>query len=420
MKQLTISFLLLISANNLFPQAKLSLEDCYSKASNNYPLIKQQNYIEKSKELTVSNIWKGYFPQVTVNGQATYQSDVTSIPITLPGMNIDPLTKDQYKITADVAQTIYDGGIMAAQSNITQLTAEADKQKIEIEFHKIKERINQIYFGILLIDKQLTQTNLIKSDLESVIEKLTAALKYGTTIKSNVDLLNAELLKTEQRNIELKTSKQSFADMLGLLINQSINDNTVLSEETELMELNDSENLRPELSFYSLQQETQNYLNNLSTSKILPKASLFFQGGYGKPALNFLKNDFEWYYIAGARFTWTLSNLYSFGNERQINELNKKSIDAQKESFLLNTKMNLKQYENEINKLNELINLDKKLIEIRVDIKTTAKAQLENGIITASDFIRELNAEDLAKQNLLIHKIQLAMARQNYKLTLGQ
>lgn len=414
-----ISILVFLFTSLINSQTRLTIDECYSKARENYPLIKQKDYIIKSNEYSISNIWKGYFPQVTLSGQVTYQSEVTSIPILIPGIKIEPLSKDQYKAIAEVNQTIYDGGIMAARADIQKASAAVENEKVETELMKLKERVNQIYFGILLLDKQLVQTEIVEKDIIGGLEKLSAALTNGTATHSSVDVLKAELLKTIQKKIELKSSHRSYIDMLGLLINQPL-DETVLLEQpnnnfnTDVREVN-----RPELKLFYSQENLMVEQRGLNLAKILPKASLFFQGGYGKPALNMLKNSFEWYYIAGARLSWSISNLYTYDYENEIIEINKKSVEAQREVFLLNTNLLLKQQLREIEKLKELIEVDKQIVEIRTSIKEVAKSQLENGIITSNDFIRELNAEDQAKQNLAIHAIQLLLAQQNYKLTLG-
>lgn len=415
-----IVLMMLLAVVNILPQSRLTLEECYSKARENYPLIKQKEYIAKSRDFNISNIWKGYFPQITITSQATYQSDVTSIPISFPGIKIDPLTQDQYKVVADVSQVIYDGGLMSTQSDIQKANAEADDQKIEVELLKVKERINQIYFGILLLDEQQAQIGLVKKDLNASLDKLSAALKNGTATQPNVDVLKAELLKTIQREIELKSSRKSFIDMMALLINQKLDESLKLEIPSLAFIARDNEIDRPELKLYLSQENVINNQENLSLSKILPKASLFFQGGYGKPTLNMLKNNFDWYYIAGARLTWAPTNLYTYGNENEIFELNKKSVESQKETFLLNTNLALKQQYGEIEKLNELIKVDEEIISIRSKVKESAKSQLENGVITSNDYIRELDAEDQAKQNLSIHAIQLLLAQQNYQLTLGK
>lgn len=419
MKTLKLITVLLFIGGSNFAQQVLTLEECYSKGRENFPLIKQKQYVEMSKQYNVSNIWKGYLPQITLNSQATYQSDVTSIPFSLPGMKIEPPSKDQYKTVADVSQVIYDGGIMSSQASIQKAGAEVDDYKIEIEFIKVKERINQIYFGILLFDQQLLQTDLIKKDLHASLDKMTAALANGTVSGSNVDVLKAEVLKISQREIELKSSRNSFIDMLGLLINQNLHEPlTLILPEIQKLMKNEVVS-RPELELFSSQKKLMDQQGDLSLAKILPKASLFLQGGYGKPTLNMFKNNFDWYYVTGARLTWQLSNLYTHGNESEVIELNKKSIEAQKETFLLNTKITTQQFISEIEKLTELVKVDEEIILMRTSIKSSAQAQFENGVITSNDYLRELNAEDQAKQNLAIHTIQLLLAQQNYKLAIG-
>jgi outer membrane protein TolC len=417
-KKFSLIFLF-IWATAVYTQNKLSLEECYQRARENYPLIKQKEYIDKSKDYNISNIWKGYFLQITVSGQATYQSDVTSLPISFPGITIESLSKEQYKAAAEITQTLFDGGVMGSQSSIQRATAEIDDQRVEIEFLKVKERITQIYFGILLLHEQLTQTDLIKMELNASLLTMNAALKNGTTTQSNVDILKSELLKVDQREIELKSSRRSYAEMLGLLINLKLGETVMLELPEDQTKLGGEAVNRPELKLYSSQEKLIESQNGLSIAKILPKANLFFLGGYGKPALNMLKNEFDWYYTAGARLTWQLSNLYTYNNENEIAKINKKIVETQKETFLLNTNLLLNGQRNEINKLRELIKVDEEIIRIRTSVKDVAQAQLENGVITSNDFIRELNAVDQAKQNLFLHIIQLLLAQQNYKLTVG-
>jgi len=284
---------------------------------------------------------------------------------------------------------------------------------------KVKERVNQIYFGILLLDAQLVQVSFIRNDLNASILKLTSALENGTAMKSDVDVLKAELLKTDQKEIELNSSRIAYLDMLGLLINQQLNESTKLIQPVSSSFKSEVEINRPELKLFSSQQNLIENQDGLSISKILPKASLFFQGGYGKPSLNVLMNEFDWFYIAGARLSWSLSNLYSYGNESEINEINKNIIETQKQTFLLNTNISIRQQLQEVEKLKQLVNVDKEIITLRTSIKESAKAKLENGVITSNDFIRELNAEDAAIQNLAIHEIQLLLAEYNFKITTG-
>lgn len=419
MKRILILIMMMLSADFILPQQTLTLDECFDKARNNYPLTKQKDLIEQTKNLTVSNVWHGYLPQINISAQASYQSDVTSLPITFPGLKIDKLSQDQYKVIADVTQTIYDGGLMSSQSGLQESLSEIDEHKLEVELIKLKERVNNIFFSILLVDEQLIQTDLMLSDLNSSIKKLEAAYENGFISKSELDVIKAEYLKVKQKVFELSSTRSFLLKNLGLLINEKLDETTILLIPPELNFSSQTEIQRPELNLLSAQKTLIDNQSGLSNSKIIPKASLFFQGGYGKPTLNMLKNNFDWFYIAGIRLSWSFSNLYSYSNENEISDLNKLSIETQEEAFLLNTNLTLNQQKTEFIKLQEMIKVDKEIIELRKSILNAAKAKLDNGTITSNDYLRELNAKDLAEQNEILHKIQLLQTQYNYKITSG-
>lgn len=419
MKKSILLFLWIFVAAPLWAQQALTIEQCYEQARQNYPLIHQKDLVAKSKEFSVANARTGFLPQVSIAGQATYQSEVTRVPLEVPGFKVDALSKDQYKIYAELNQSIYDGGTVKRQTALQETNALVEDQKVEVELYRIKERINQIYFGTLLIDEQKVQAELIKKDLTSSLSKMESAIRNGTAFKTNADILQAELLKTDQRIIELNATKRSYLDMLGLFIHQEIAENVVLQKPTTVAVSTDANLARPELTLYRYQSELITAQQQLTNTKVLPRVSLFVQGGYGKPGLNMLLNKFDTYYIGGLRLNWNLGGFYNTKRDKQLLDVNLQSINYQKEAFLFNTNLTLKQQNNDITKLNELIEVDEKLIELRTRIKNTAKAQLENGVITANDYLRELNAEDQAKQNLALHQTQLVMTQYNYQVTSG-
>ncbi len=418
MKKLILSFAMLLLIAACYGQ-KLTLDECQQKAWQNYPLVKQKGLLVSSKDFTIANARSGYLPQLSISGQATYQSDVTKVPIEVPGFTIKTLPKDQYKIYAEVNQSLYDGGTIKRQNAIAEINAQVEDQKIEVELYKIKERVNQIYFGALLLDEQLVQVALVKKDLESSIQKVESSIRNGTAFKTNADILQAEMLKTDQRAIELKAGKEAYLTMLGIFIGQELNDNTQLERPSDIQAADDPTISRPEMQLYNYQSQLFTAQQQLNNTKILPRLGLFVQGGYGRPALNLLEPNFDTYYIGGLRLSWNLSGLYNTQRDKQQLNLNIQGVDVQRQTFLFNTKLTMKQQHADITKLNDLIQVDQQIIALREKIKTTAKAQLDNGVITANDYLRELNAEDQARQNLSLHQIQLLMTQYNYLATTG-
>ncbi len=401
------------------PVQKLTLAQAYDLSQKNYPAVKQKDLIRQTAAISVDNLQKGFLPQFALSGQANYQSDVTRVTVSLPGFSIVPPSKDQYKLVADVSQLIYDGGITKEQKTTAQLSASVEDQKVEVELYQLRERINQLFLSILYLDEQVKQVDLVKADLETGIKRVEAQVQNGVAFKSNLNMLKAELLKTEQRAIEVKASRKGLIDALSLFIGQPLPEDVQL-EKPVVSAVIGPEISRPELKLYSNQSALINQQDKLINARNQPKASLFVQGGYGKPGLNVLKNDFALYYIAGVRLNWSLGGLYTKKKDKQQVELNKKMVEVQKETFLLNTNTQLKQQQSEIDKLGQLIASDNDIIALRKTVTDAAKAQLENGVITTNDFLTEVNAEDQARQLLITHQVQLLQAQIAYQTILGK
>jgi len=395
----------------------LSLDSCYVWARLNYPTIQQLQLITNSSQYAIENAAKGFYPQLSINGQATYQSDVTQVPIKLPGLNLPVISKDQYKLYGDISQTLYDGGAIKLQKDLIQANATIEKQTIEVELYKLKERINQIYFGILLVNEQLLQSELLHQDLMRGSERTRSAIANGISLKSNADILQAEILKLGQRVIELKSMRKAYLDMLGLYIHRQLDEQTVLKSPASPVLLSTIK--RPELLSFDYRNKLLDIQRRQIDARSKPKIGLFVQGGYGRPALNMLNNEFDFYYIGGVRLNWSLSGLYTSKNEKTILIVNHQLLEAQKETFLLNTNLILQQQNAEITKLEELIKADDEIITLRNKIKNTALAQLENGVINTADYLREVNAEDQSKQTRLLHEIQLLLARYQQQVSSG-
>jgi outer membrane protein TolC len=419
MKRILTAFLFLPGLLNAQTE-KLSLQKAYDLAQANYPLIKQRELIKQTTGYTIENLSKGFLPQISLSGQATYQSDVTSVKVPIPGVNIESPNKDQYKILADVNQLIFDGGVIKQQKTIQQLTEETEQQKVEVELYKLKERINQLFLGVLFLDEQLKQVDLIKADLNNGIKRVEAQVNNGVAFKSNLNVLKAELLKADQRAIELKASRKGYIDVFSIFINQSLPENVSLEKPAVQVAVLSNEIQRPELKLYSTQEKLLGGQFKLIDSRNKPKASLFWQGGYGRPGLNFLENKFDFFYTTGVKLNWSFGGLYTQKREKKIIELNQQTVGIQKDVFLFTTNTQLKQQQSEVDKLQKLVDTDKEIIDLRISVKDAAKAQLENGVITANDYLREVNAEDQARQGLITHQIQLLQAQINYQTISGK
>jgi outer membrane protein TolC len=420
-----IILLFLITQSTLYAQSKeqTTLLECYTLAQQNFPLAKQRDIIAKTNDLNSINLRNNYLPQIELNGQATYQSDVTAFPIKLPNIEITPLSKDQYKLALDVRQVIWDGGVIKMQDRAYQATAQTELQKIEVEMYKLKERVNQLYFNILQADESLVLMGLFKQDLVARIKKIEAGITQGVALKKDLYTLQAEELKIEQRQIETRTMRSAAIEILNQLTGQSLTMETKFEKPEALAQIvNPTENQRPELTLFDLQKRQIDQSVKIVALKNYPRIFAFGTVGYGRPGLNFLKNEFVPYGLGGVSLKWNLADLYSSSlkNDLQIMRLNTQALDIQRDIFRLNTTTQVQQQNAETLKLSALIEKDKAIIGLREKIKATALAQFEGGVITASDYIIELNAENQARQNLALHELQLLNAYINLITTVGK
>lgn len=412
---IALTLLLNLSLN---AQNTLTLEECQQLAKANYPLIKRNALIEKSRDYTVDNASKGWLPQINVMGQVTYQNEVTQLPINIPNMSVEPLSKDQYKVYADLQQQIYDGGIISNQKKMAQIQSETEAQKNVVEINKLEERINQIYFGILQSQEQLQQTDITKSDFTNGLQKANVQLQYGTILRSQVDVLKAQIISLEQRQIELLSLQKNFINMLAVFIKKNIDEQTVFQKPEKLL-LTEANN-RAELRVFDLQQKILETQKEIIESKNLPKLGAFFQGGYGKPGFNMLRNEFDLFYIGGIRLQIPITGFYTKKNELSLLDNQQQDLEIQRENFLFNQNFSNIQNNGDLEKLQKLIDKDNELIALRQSIKKASLTQLENGVITTSDYLREVNAEEQARIQKILHETQYLLTQYNLKAQLSQ
>ena len=234
----------IIFAGRAQTAGQLTVNDCYKLAEQNYPLIKQRELIAKTADYTIENIQKGYLPQLNINGQATYQSAVTAIPIKLPGLNIPTISKDQYKLYGELSQVLYDGGEIRQQKQLQKSDEAVSQQQLEADLYQLKDRVNQLFFGVILLDEQLKQNDLVIKDIQLGHDKIMASIKYGIAFRSNGDLITAELLKNKQQTIELRASRKAYTDMLSLFIGKTVDEETLKAFLAKKLKQNEPKLLR--------------------------------------------------------------------------------------------------------------------------------------------------------------------------------
>ena len=387
---------------------KLSVEELQLKAERNYPAAKQYGLIEQSRDFTLTNASKGYLPQLGLNARATYQSEVTQLPAAMPGVN--PLNKDQYQAVVEVNQIIWDGGAIEAQRRIAKASSEAELKRTETELYTVRERVNQLFFGILLIEEQIRQTDILILELENNFNRVSAYIDNGVATKSELDAVRVEILKAGQKRDELIMTGSTYREMLAALTgDEAVKSGNLIKPSADVSAFING-NRRPELALFDAQANLAESQKRSLKAATMPRFNLFVQGGYGNPGLNMLKNEFSTYYIGGVRLSWNFGSFYTNGNSMRLLDVKRESINTQRETFLFNSLLAERQQVNEISKFRKQMISDDEIIRLREEIKRAAEIRLQEGTISVSDLLREINAENLARQERATHEIMHLMA----------
>jgi len=423
MKRYIILWLCLAGLACSGQQSSLTLDSCYRAARSHYPQARQKGLLEESTGLKIQNLNRNYLPQMSLNGSTTYQSDVTKIDINVPipgfDINTPDLNRDSYKLTLDVNQVIWDGGVTGNQKKVESLGLQIDQEALEVDIHLLKERVNQLFFGIILLRENKNLLVSAKERLDKKHQETLSAIRNGTALTSQGNLLMAEILKVEQQvaetEIDLAASAQMLSELTGLTIPADIS----LEMPSYLTAAIAFQNQRWEGKLLSSQQEKLIASEKLVTTKLMPRFFAFGQLGYGRPGFNFMDNDFTPFYIFGAKVSWTFWNWNQNKHEKRILGLQRQILDTRKETFDQNLRLAYYKDMSEIRKLEDVLEKDRQIIQLREEISRTTTSQYDNGVIAASDLVSRLNEETQARLQYRLHQVQLAKLRQTCLVNLG-
>ncbi len=416
-KQLIAIFVLCFLFQFSFAQsvARLNIDTCIALAEKNYPLAKQSGFLQAVGANNLKGINGAWLPQIGFDAKGTYQSEVTSFDF--PGFS--PLPKYSYEAALKLNQTMFDGNVTAQQRETDKANTETEIQKVQVETYKIRERIVQMYGNVLLAKENLKVLDSYMEDIQSKKSRLKSLVANGALLQSNVDVLDAETLKTEQKVIELNANLKTLYQILSLYIGQQVDENTLFEEIPTTSATASATTNRPEWKLFDLQQNLINEKVKVLKFKTLPKLSAFASGSYGLPGYNFLATNPHVYALVGGILNWNIGSVYNLIYERKGLNLSRNFIDVQKEMFELNQKISTTQQNGEVEKMNLMIAKDNEIITKRKSITKTSADQLDNGTITSSDYLTELNAEKQAVLNQRIHQLQLGIAYMNIKVITG-
>ena len=396
-------------------QAQFTLDECQTLAREHYPSIKQYRLIEQITEYSVANASKAYLPQLSFSAQATYQSDVAAFPKQMTvmyeqlGIQMKGLNKDQYRIALDVNQTIWDGGATKAQQDIAKAEGDVTKQGIETELYTLRDRINNLYFGILILSEQLTQNKLLQELLESNLKTLNAYVANGTAMQSDANVIKVELLSVGQQRTQIESAREAYCQVLSVMIGKTVGSSATFAKPVAQSVISTLNN-RPELQMFNSQSAQFEAQKRALQASVMPRIGLFAQGFYGNPGLNLFKdmteNKWTLNYIAGVRLQWNIGSFYTLKGNQQKLTLAQQRVENQRETFIFNMDLASVQQRNAINKMNKVMAEDDEIMRLRHSIRQTSEAKYANGTITVNELLRDIIAESQSMQSKALHEIE--------------
>ncbi|MEX0986381.1 MAG: TolC family protein [Bacteroidales bacterium] len=410
-----MAFTLTVSA-----QDTLEFQKCLDDAVAFSPRLKDKQMINEEGRLTIANVQRGLYPELTMNGRASYQSDVVTLSIDQPGFTLEfpEIPHSQFGLNLDIRQTLYDGGLTRHRKYYEQAVTEAAIKNVEIDLYAFREQVAEIFFNILLLQDRLTNLEIALVNLEARENVLQSAVDHGIAETTDLQVIRVEILKMRQQYSALNANRQGALEMLAVYLGEELNDNVIL--EIPSLESAIPEDLkRPELEWITLQSRVLEAGKELSDVKRRPRVFAFSQAGVGMPGYNMLNDQVDSYYMVGAGIQWKIWDWNNVRREKQMLQTKQQVLNHSMETFSMNIiaamKSELRQEEHYRNSME----MDDKIVRMRVDITEKAASRLENGVISAVDYLQVLNEEHLARNQRSTHHLQLLKANINYRILTG-
>ena len=428
MYKASITFLLLCVFSPGLKAEVITIEQCVEKAMENYPSVRKYALLASTCDIALSDINKGWLPRINSSAQATAQNVVPSFPEALSGMlsqmgqSFEGLGKLQYKIGIDLSQNIWDGGVSHARRQVQKAETKIQQDALDVELYQVRQRVENLFFAILLSEEQIKLKQNTISLLRSNLEKLQSMLQNGTAMQSDVDMIEAQALVIEQDIVMAQSSADGYRKVLEIFVGASLNDCELEKPSMSIPE--PSESKRPELKLFEGKLRLIEAGQRLFDTSIMPKIGFFAQAYYGYPGYDYFKSmmnrDLSFNILAGIKVSWNIDSFYTRKNKSRRNAIETQNIRTDKDVFLFNSDMQSASVMESINGLRRVISKDKEIISLREKVRKSAEFQLENGVIDATAFLTKVNDENQAVLTASFHEIELLQEISNLKYILNQ
>lgn len=421
MKKIAITalFVFTLISINSEAQTVITLNELYEKISTEYPTALKQEIEGKVADLNIQIVRANLYPELIISGRASYQSEVTELnvgPVSPPS-----ISKDQYNVTLGLNQVLFDGGRTKSMGKLAKINGEVSLANLEVEMWSVRKQLDEVYFNVILMQKQLETTQVLLKDLNEQLELVKSRVKNGVLLQGNEYVMQAEILKIQQKKKQIERSIDAGYEVLSYITGMEISNSATLQipEQTEFMALKNEEVQRPELMMFDAQKKMLDVQNKINSSQKLPQLSAFANTAYGRPGFNVFDDDLHLYWMVGLKASWSFKNFRNSAKKSSIVQLEQQKIGANEDAFNRQIRSGLAKVEGQVSAIQEQIELDNQVVELREKVANEKKKELQQGVITSTEYITELNALNRAQLDLNLHQIQLIQAKNEYKTLKG-
>jgi len=396
-------------------QDSLALFDCQRMARENAPRLGDLEVIQKMGEAKIDQAGSSWYPSLDLNGKLSYQSDVVEVTLTDPNIPVEfpQVPHDQYGLNLDISQNIYDGGLSKGKKSYEEALMAADLQQVEVDLYSLKGKVNQYYFAVLALQENMRNLEIHLDNLNARKESVQTAVTQGTLLETELYIIDVERLKVMKSMLELESRKLGYMQALKIFCGEEFDDQAIL--ETPRFEgLGEGNLARPEYRLFDLKHASMEAGKELMSKKRMPVLYAFGQTGYGKPGYNVMSEDWDSYYMVGAGLRWKIWDWNSTSREKEILGYQQEMLQTQRASFDKELESLLVQEEAKIEQYQLTLEMDQQVLDLQKKISEQAAVQLDNGTMTATDYITELNKENLARITLATHQVMLMQSMASY------
>lgn len=412
----------------MYAAADVTVEQCVALAQENYPLIQKYDLLRQSRQIDLSDINKSWLPQIGIYAQGTVQNVVPSFPDALSdvldqmGTDMKGLGKLQYKVGVDLNQTIWDGGTSKASRTIAERENAQQEAALDVELYAVRERVENLFFGILLVEEQIKQAELTHTLLESNLAMLRSMKTNGTATQSDVDMVEAQFLTVQQQITQARSISDSNRRLLGIFTGTDMSDEKLTKPSSSMP--SELISARPELALFDARIKNNDARLGSIKSSVMPRIGLFAQAYYGYPGYDYFKSmmnrDMSFNVLAGVKVSWNIGSFYTKKNSERKLRLANDGIVADREVFLFNTNLQTSSQTAHISELEDIMKEDSRIVELRANVRRSAESQLRNGVIDATALLTKITDENQARLTSSYHEIQLIQSIYQLKYILNR